>query len=324
MQGGVSKTTYQERKNRPPIGCGVRGRRERRPECAVGVGGGPQHRALGAEPPSSPRVGVRTWNTSSEDPFKSRLSASSPPSLVPTIQPPAPASRARDLSLSGTRVGTADPRAEDGHGSSTSPAPFSTTIDLSAHSPEELSVTPAPGEGRGAQERRTLPLAPGPGLSGGLFGLGYTISPFNSAGGRGAATVSPFPPPARAPWRVSTCCGKVAGKRQGAIGTGATGTGPAALGHLRAGRWRRAGDCALRSRVRRDRGGRSPPRPRAGRRGGRRRPARAHPPVWGPCGARWPPTCPRCAVTCFALPSAIAIAAPVAVAASSQLRHGAR
>lgn len=86
-----------------------------------------------------------------------------------------------------------------------------------------------------------LPLAPGPGLSGWLFGLGYTISPFNSAGGRGAATVSPFPPPARAPWRVSTCCGKVAVKRQGATGTGATRTGPAALGHLRAGRWRRAG-----------------------------------------------------------------------------------
>lgn len=154
-------------------------------------------------------------------------------------------------------------------------------------------MSPALGRaGGGAQERRSLPVAPGRGLSGRLFGLGCTISPFSAAGGRGAAAVSPFPPPARAAWRVSTCCGRVAAERPGAPGTGPAALGTA-LGHLRAGGGAGRRDGALRSRGRGDRGGRSPPRPRAGRRGGRRRPARAHQPVCWPLPRPLAPRLPR-------------------------------
>ena len=53
---------------------------------------------------------------------------------------------------------------------------------------------------------------------------GIRFPPFNSAGGREAASVSPFPPPSPAPWRVSLC-GKVEVEREGTTRTGTGGTG---------------------------------------------------------------------------------------------------
>lgn len=111
------------------------------------VGSGPQHRTLWAEPPFSPRVGVWTWNLSSEHPFKSRLSTSSPTLWSPPPSNQPLPSRARDPGLPGTRVGTAGTRAGDGPNTPPVPRALQHHHCPPRTQPRGAECEPGPGEG---------------------------------------------------------------------------------------------------------------------------------------------------------------------------------
>lgn len=181
-------------------------------------------------------------------------------------------------------------------------------------------MSPAPGEaGTGVPgNRRIAPAAPGPGLSGWLFGLRYTISPIQLGRWEGSSrrfSISSSRPRSLA--RVHLLWASRGEAPRGDRNRPRGAARHSALGHLRArgGGGRAEGLCApipARAEIGAAVPRHGPARAEEGIAGAPREPPNR---FAGPCRARWTPARPRCEVTCFA--RRVAIAAPVAVAASS-------